>query len=354
MKKLLVIITLLGYIIALGGCNIDINTDVSVGDVEIDNTNSSPVESFCNMAEGIYVNPDDVQIDGLYRSAYFYAFTDGEFYGGVFSSYMDRKAKIDDVKENGNIYTLTLYYPAITIYDEYYPEEYYPEECAEIKVVFEEGQFSFLGEAGVYKYMGATIDEAEANVFDNAMYVKQIPTTYETFPTVVSNAIDDYYGNDSTMKLTNVYGEYGYPYDNYGYLHGNYGEYSVDAYTVGGNISQIKTSIRSSLLTTSREGKLSLERTINLERTIKNLLVPVSIFFDGADTSKIVDTIYRNLEIFDNWGHSGLVTTKYRFCMDDVEIYIASYYYPGRGFYEVHMQSQIVTEPLYWDYGYDN
>ena len=46
------------------------------------------------------------------------------------------------------------------MYDEYYDEEY-----TDIRLVFGENCFSFEGDAGIYTYMGATINEAESNVF---------------------------------------------------------------------------------------------------------------------------------------------------------------------------------------------
>ncbi|MBQ8248668.1 MAG: hypothetical protein IJY93_02125 [Clostridia bacterium] len=137
--------------------------DIVVNDTEITNFDENKeqmLSDFCNMAEGIYVNLDEVIVDGLYKYADFFAFDGGEFYFGVFASYCDRKGQIVDIEKDGDVYNITLYFPATVMYDEYYDEEY-----TDIRLVFGENCFSFEGDAGIYTYMGATINEAESNVF---------------------------------------------------------------------------------------------------------------------------------------------------------------------------------------------
>lgn len=114
------------------------------------------VDDFLKMASGIWVDQSTCEPMGENDAMFsFCGITGGAIYFGAYPGGYSRPGNVVDAEKSGNLFTVTLYYPAGEDMGQYYEEEY-----ASDVLVFDNQSFHFLDSPYVYTYMGNTLDEA--------------------------------------------------------------------------------------------------------------------------------------------------------------------------------------------------
>lgn len=319
--------------------NIEINSNNTI------DAKKDFLKSFHEKSNGYWVDMDSIKYGTIFD---FYAFTEEELYFATYCGHKWSSGKVVDADLLAdNMYKITIFYPEVNDVDmDYYCEEY----TEEWEVCFDNNTFYLLDDPNVvYTYAGETLDEAASVVEEwgkellASSIIVNTDISYAKFGQIAYDVINEYYGYDDSKSLNNVTG------DNYSVVNGEYGDNNslcVTAYTTGGvegNIVQIEC-------TENNWRWLSNEDLLD---RMKELLVPITVFFEGVNKSGIVDYIYNNLLLYDNViSTDGLVLVKkYYFCKDDVEVFVivTSYGIDGT---EISSYAQVTSANLYWDYNF--
>ena len=171
--------------------------------------------------------------------------------------------------------------------------------------------------------------------------ILQIP--YDKFGIIVADVIDKHYGYDTKYTFKNLHG------DNQYHVTGDYGLNGwahVTGVTADGTITQIQVE----------QNDWYSHGTSMVEQRIKELLVPVTVFWNNSDldTKILVDHIYENLTLYyEGTSHDKqIVETDYSYCENGIEVYVTiaevKYYQAER--ITISVFSQIPSEKRYYTY----